>query len=119
MVCKCKQIIENGFSACKNSVYLKILGSNEWQRFGRYKEDQKIPDEILIKMVIEQDQSGHCTGLMISKYILIANVIHKKYIIPTIKAELFQIHYFSLFLMWQLEHYFQVGYEVSNSRVQN
>ena len=47
----------------------KFLGSNEWQIFGRYKEGQKIPHEILIKMAIEQDQSGHRTGFLISKYL--------------------------------------------------
>ena len=69
-------------------------------------------------MAIEQDQPGHRTGLLTSKYIA-SNTIHKKYIIPTIKAELFLIHNFSLFIMWQLGHYCQVGYGVSNSWVQN
>ena len=52
-----------------------FLGSNEWQIFGRYKEGQKIPHEILIKIAIEQDQSGHRTGLLIRKYI-VPNIIH-------------------------------------------
>ena len=49
----------------------KVLDSrsNDLQRFGRYKEGQKILHEILIQMAIEQDQSGHRTGLLISKYI--------------------------------------------------
>ena len=36
---KCKQIIKNGFSACKNSFYVKTFRlpqKNERQRFGGY-----------------------------------------------------------------------------------
>jgi hypothetical protein len=47
---------------------------NDWQRFGKYKESQKILNEISINSAIEQDLSGHRTGHLLLSEVGFASI---------------------------------------------